>query len=152
MNSQLKEKLLKECIRKQLLLIQDFNNRLNDLKETERNFNDEELDGGQLAQKVQADTEVLILNSQLEFAEKELNILNSLINQVKNCSQVEKGSLVVTDKARFLVCVSIEQFNVDGIDYIGLSTESPIFNSMKGLKKGDAFSFKNQTYLIQEVV
>lgn len=148
----LKEKLLAECIKKQKSIIHDFNLRLLELKENEDNATEEEMDGSRQGQKAQADSELSLLNNQLEFASKELALLENLQTKIRNPADVvETGAVVITDKLTFFVSVSIEQFSVDGQGYVGLSVQSPLFQLMKGKREGETFTYNKINYLINEV-
>lgn len=148
----LKNKLLTESIKRQQSLINDFNTRLADLKVSERIAIEEELDESRSSQKAQVDSEVMLLNSQLQFAKKEMDVLRSLTSTKSSLvDHADLGAVVVTDKGTFFVSSSIEQFKVDGKTYFGLSTQSPLFNVMKGKQKGDRFSLNNITYSIKEI-
>lgn len=148
----LKRKLLDECIRKHQSVIDDFNVRLNDLKESMKNANDEELDGGQIAQKMRMDAEALALINQRQFAVAEMELLQKLnFDNDALADQAELGAVVLTDKETFFVSSSIEQFDVDGKTYLGLSTHSPLFKAMEGKRKGDQFGYNKVVYTIEEL-
>lgn len=148
----LKEKLLTECIRKQKSIIHDFNLRLMELKEIEADAADEELDGSRQGQRAQADSELFLLTKQLDFAQREMEFLESLQSKVHSPAEViEAGAVVVTDKLTFFISVSIEQFTVDGKLYAGLSVYSPLFLAMRGKRTGETFTFNRITYLINEI-
>jgi hypothetical protein len=148
----IKQKLLTECIRKQQSVIDDFNTRLQDLKESEYTAAEDELDGSRQGQKAQADSELNMLVTQLEFANSEKELLEKLQADIHAYTDVaEIGAMVVTDKITFFVSASIEQFSVDERAYVGLSIHSPLFQVMKGKREGDTFSFNKVTYTIKEI-
>lgn len=64
----------------------------------------------------------------------------------KECTLVEPGAVVVTDKMTLYICVSIESFEVNGHALFGISTKTPIYASMRGLEKGKTFQFNETVY------
>ncbi len=148
----IKQKLLEECIRRQHSLMNDFKLRLHELKESEDDAADEELDGTRLGQQAQADSERTLLKTQLEFAANELEQLDHLKATADVVSHsAEPGAVVVTDALTFYISTSVEQFNVDGKTYVGLSVQSPLFQVMKGKRPGDTFAFNKTTYVINNI-
>ncbi len=148
----LKEKLLKACISKHQSVIDDFNARLHELNQSMQNINDEEIDGGQNAQKMRMDAEALALINQLQFANTEMGLLQKMnFENESRADQAKLGAVVATDKETFFVSSSIEQFNVNGKTYLGLSIHSPLFKAMAGKRKGDEFSYNNVAYTITEI-
>lgn len=99
------------------------------------------------------DEEMIEDNRQLE---PHLDYLNQALINIDNINEtavqneVSKGTIVITDSIRFFVGVSA-QFKVNQDDFIGISTEAPIFAVMKGKKEGETFSFNNKTYNIRQI-
>ena len=56
------------------------------------------------------------------------------------------GALVGFDGERYVVGVVAEAFECDGVTYEGLSSDSPIYASLKGLGLGDTFSFGSREH------
>lgn len=65
--------------------------------------------------------------------------------------RVERGTIVVIDGRNFVVAVSTSKFECDGITYLGISENSPIFRAMAGLKKGDSFELNGKNLVIDDV-
>ncbi|MEV0799497.1 hypothetical protein AB0I34_17515 [Kribbella sp. NPDC050281] len=59
---------------------------------------------------------------------------------------VAPGALVGFDGERYVVGVVAEAFECDGVTYEGLSSDSPIYASLKGLGLGDSFSFGSREH------
>ncbi len=70
-------------------------------------------------------------------------VLNSVSNTVK------LGSLVITNKARFYISVSLGEFFFQGDRFYAISAESPMAKIMLGKKVGDDFVLNN---IHQEIV
>ncbi len=64
---------------------------------------------------------------------------------------VGPGAVVSVNGRCMIVAVSKPQFNIDGRDFIGISTQAPIYASLKGKKSGDEFTFNNNKFTIEAV-
>lgn len=150
---ELKKKMLEESIKKHQTVINDFSTRISELKEEEENLEYESYNSmARRPYNEQVMPEVEAINRQLQFANEEMDLLYKLQNSedvMRN--EVNLGAAVETDKGTFFVSASIEQFNVDGEEMMGLSTKSPLFQAMSGKKKGDTFSHNDITYKIRDV-
>ncbi|CAN5226743.1 hypothetical protein BH09BAC1_BH09BAC1_05880 [soil metagenome] len=71
-------------------------------------------------------------------------------NQVN--STVKHGALVMTDKTNLLVGVSIGKVIVEGKTVFTISTDSPLYQAMEGKKKGETFSFRDQSQKVIDVI
>lgn len=92
------------------------------------------------------------LSDQLAFAEDEMKLLNDMTaHQKERHDYVQLGSVVVTDKDIFFVSASIERFDVNSVSMFGLSTKAPLYQAMKGKKKGDSFTYRDMIYTIKEI-
>lgn len=148
----LRKKLLDACTAKQLLLIDDFKERINALTESEGIGNEESFDNQDVAGNTVRVSEINTLNDLLQFANDELAILENLKKtQDVYRDRVVAGAIVVTNHHTFFISASIENFFVEGHVYIGISTNSPIFKKMEGKSKGDTFSFKELNYTIKDI-
>jgi len=82
---------------------------------------------------------------------------NAKIDAIENMDfaltdTVAPGALVSFGGRHFIIAVSTLRFDVDGVTYMGISTQSPIFKAMDGLKAGDSFTFNGQDIEIQDVL
>ncbi|WP_425045885.1 hypothetical protein [Primorskyibacter sp. S87] len=64
---------------------------------------------------------------------------------------VEPGAVVSFNGRSFIIAVSTVRFDVDGQTYMGISTQSPIYNAMKGLEEGASFAFNGREMTLDEV-
>ncbi len=148
----LKNKMLEACIKKQHSVLNDFKARIKTLMENEGLGNEEEYDNNQLANIAQGIVEANSLNDALDFANREMNqllYLKSIHDDVHE--KAEFGAVVVTDIATFFISTSIEQFELEGETFIGLSIYSPLFLKMKGKRKGETFFYNGVTYQIDDI-
>ncbi|SFT97628.1 hypothetical protein [Sedimentitalea nanhaiensis] len=65
---------------------------------------------------------------------------------------VRPGAVVSFNNRHFVVVVSTARFDCDGITYMGISTQSPIYKAIDGLQAGDAFSFNGREMTLDEVL
>jgi transcription elongation GreA/GreB family factor len=88
--------------------------------------------------------------SQLNTAQNELEVLERIpandITQV-----IESGAVVRTDNQNFYVAISLAKVELDGQVYFPISTSSPIFQAMVGLKQGATFQFRDRKFTVKEV-
>ncbi len=148
----LKNKMLEACIKKQQSVLNDFKARIKTLMENEGLGNEEEYDNSQLANIAQGIVEANALNDALDFANREMNqllYLKSIHDDIHE--KAEFGAVVVTDIATFFISTSIEQFDLDGETFIGLSIYSPLFLKMKGKRKGETFFYNGVTHQIDDI-
>ncbi|MHA6697112.1 hypothetical protein [Chryseobacterium sp. A321] len=65
--------------------------------------------------------------------------------------RIQRGSLVITNKARFYISVSLGEIFFDGDRYYAISIESPMAQILLGKKKGEQFKLNNITQRIEEI-
>lgn len=130
----------------------DFEGRMRDLQETETGGGNEQSDLTTTAFDNEAKELFSKFEDQLKFAQNELAILKGLPNPSKMSDEVEVGAVVMTDKINFLIAVSVENFDVEGKTFIGISTKAPIYKAMAEKKTGETFSFNGNDYKILDVI
>lgn len=146
--------MLEECINAQQAVINDFDKRVWELKEEEALQENESYSLSKRSFDEQMMTEAASISKQLQFANEEMELLYKMQNQdghLISHDAAELGAAVETDNGTFFVSVSIEHFSVDGKDFIGLSTKSPLFLRMKGKRKGESFAFNDTIYTIRDI-
>ncbi|QIY92552.1 hypothetical protein [Chryseobacterium gallinarum] len=89
--------------------------------------------------------------------QRQLGALNDLkrnMAKVLNTAtdRVQLGSLVITNKARFYISVSLGEFFFEGDRFYAISPESPMAKKMMGMKPGAAFTLNNIHQEIVEVL
>jgi len=73
------------------------------------------------------------------------------INPAAVFQQVGQGALVVTDKQIFLIAGSLGKMTFDGHDIFVISNQSPIYDAIAGLKKGDTYDFRGMKCKVLDV-
>ncbi|MBW7676048.1 hypothetical protein [Chryseobacterium chendengshani] len=66
--------------------------------------------------------------------------------------RVQLGSLVITNKARFYISVSLGEFFFEGNRFYAISSESPMAKKMMGMTSGEEFTLNNIHQQIIEVL
>jgi transcription elongation GreA/GreB family factor len=80
--------------------------------------------------------------------------LKNALDQIRidNPSQsVQPGSLVATDREEFFIAISLGKVTLHDRTYLVISSASPLGKNLLGLRVGDAMTFKDHTYVIQEL-
>ncbi|MCU7617982.1 hypothetical protein NZ698_12300 [Chryseobacterium sp. PBS4-4] len=67
-------------------------------------------------------------------------------------SRVQLGSLVITNKARFYISVSLGEFFFEGDRFYAISSESPMAKKMMGMQSGEEFTLNKIHQKIVEVL
>ena len=111
----------------------------------------EDLDNKQYESKSEETmAEMNFLSKNIEILEKEI----SAIEQVELDSvhkEVDFGSLVQTSLGNLMVCTAQEEFEVNGVKFVGVSMRSPVFIAMKGLKAGSSFDVNGATHKVLDL-
>ncbi|MDC8098860.1 hypothetical protein [Chryseobacterium rhizosphaerae] len=89
--------------------------------------------------------------------QRQLGALNDLkrnMAKVLNTStdRAQLGSLVITNKARFYISVSLGEFFFEGDRFYAISPESPMAKKIMGMKAGDEFVLNEIHQKIVEVL
>lgn len=84
-----------------------------------------------------------------EAMDQKTNLDN--INIFINSAQITKGSLVKTNKGYLFVSIALGKINLDGIQVIALSPQSPLGYRLMGLKENDNAEVNGTSYFIEKV-
>lgn len=143
-----KKAILKGCLLKQELQIQDFEKEISDLKSE---IYDHDVIPSQGGVNTTERQEVLArYESELEFLKSELAHLEGI--DIKRIHEkAEDGAVVVTVQKIFFIAVSTEEVDVNGAGVFGISTKAPLFLQMKGKMKGEEFQFNHQKFKILDI-
>ena len=97
------------------------------------------------------------LMRQIELYAKQLDkakiVINTLlkIDTEKKTNEVEFGVLVITNKQNLFVSAGLGKVEVDGEVYYAISPLVPIFNALKGKRKGEEVDFNGITFFIEDI-
>ncbi len=62
---------------------------------------------------------------------------------------VEEGAVVKFNGRHFVIAVSTSKFVCEDESFMGISTDAPIYQAMKGLTAGEEFTFGDRQYQIE---
>ena len=133
------------------IVVNDFQERIDDLKAVTIN-NDDAESASQSEARRDSDIELMdTLADQLDFSVKELETMKSMDLNGADHDKVTFGSVVHTDNRNFFIGVSIDNFEVEGRDYVGISPRAPLYKELEGSKVGDKVTFNGMSYKVEEV-
>ena len=97
------------------------------------------------------------IQDEIYHLDKQMANLKSMQQQMKKVlsidSEVAKlGSLVITNKARFYISVSLGEFFYNGDRFYAISPESPMAKKIIGMKAGEEFTLNRIHQKIEEVL
>lgn len=98
------------------------------------------------------------LREQAQLSRREVEKHEALIQQLRNIniesgnSEVGMGSLVYTNHGNFLIAHAARPIEIDGVDYMLIGTEAPIYSEMVGKTEGTKFTFRGINYIIESVL
>ena len=148
---ELKNKIHERGKEKVRHVVNDFSERINDLKAVTVN-NDNAESASQSEARRDSDIELMdTLADQLDFSTRELETLEGMELNGSTHELVTFGSVVHTDRKNFFVGVSIDDYEVEGKEYFGISPRAPLYGVLEGAKAGDRVSFNGVDYKIEEV-
>ena len=99
-------------------------------------------------QEIASDMQVLLEESD-EQARADAEAAKELDFSPKDA--VGPGAIVGLDGQRYVVGVVVDEVEVDGQSYAGLSTDSPLYEAVEGLKAGDEYTFRDQKSTVEFV-
>ena len=110
---------------------------------------------GSLEEKFESFREQLIRDRDM-FARKLAEHITGIdtlrqIDTNRKFSSVQLGSVVITDKQKLFIAISLGEVKVGKESYFAISKQSPLFQQMDGKKAGESFEFRGVQQSIKEV-
>ena len=68
-----------------------------------------------------------------------------------NHKSVEFGSVVITNNQNVFVSIGAGKISIENKNYYAISLQLPMFQAMKGVKKGDEFEIRDNKLKLREV-
>ncbi|MDO1450540.1 hypothetical protein Q0590_29965 [Rhodocytophaga aerolata] len=146
----LKKRILEESRNNQQLLRDDLRGSGQERVESVNQNDDDDFTDHFESTREEVMEEVNLVAPQADAAQAQLQLLDRMEVEALH-EQVKVGSVVLTDQQNFFVSTSLPVFEVEGKQYLGVSTDSPIYHAMKDKKKGDSFTLNDVQYHIKEV-
>ena len=106
-------------------------------------------DQGQRSQQEQSAVEAQGFEEQSHLHQKHRDVLEAL--PFGRTTVVEPGAVVKVNDRYFVIAVPTQVISIDGIDIIGISVESPLYEVMAGLRAGETFEFQQKTFVVTDV-
>jgi hypothetical protein len=106
-------------------------------------------DQGQRSQQEQSAVEAQRFEEQSHLHQKHRDVIEAL--SFGSTAVVEPGAVVNVNDRYFVVAVPTPVMSIDGVDIIGISIESPLYEAMAGLRAGDTFEFRQKTFVVTDV-
>ena len=106
-------------------------------------------DQGQRSQQEQSAVEAQRFEEQSHLHQKHRDVLEAL--PFGRTAVVEPGAVVKVNDRYFAIAVPTQVISIDGIDIIGISVESPLYEVMAGLRAGETFEFQQKTFVVTDV-
>ena len=144
----LKSKIINKCIKIQEQKIAIDENAINDMQQVAKEYEKPTDIYDSFITQEQTKKELLI--NQFAKSINDFQILKKINKNIKY-SKVDFGALVITNKSKLFISTGIGKINVDNNVYYAISQKSPLFESMKNLKKGDNFNFNDNSFEIIDI-
>ena len=87
---------------------------------------------------------------QLAELQKQIEILSRIDTNHKH-ERVALGSIIKTTKANYFISVSLGEIVINKEAFYAISSATPIAKLILSREVGDSFSFRNTTFVIQDV-
>lgn len=146
-----KELIFSEMLKIQQALVQHVETSLG-ITEANTQLDEEAGFGGEAEARREASMEILEAEApHYEQNVRDLRLLQNMVAQIEEATQIAPGTVVMTDSLNFVIGVSMSAFNVENKPYIGISTHAPIYASLVDKQIGDTVHLGKQTYLIEDI-
>ena len=81
--------------------------------------------------------------------------LRNALDQIRignSAGSVQAGSLVITDRGSFFIAISLGKVTLQNQTCFVIAPSSPLGLQLMGSKVGDTVVFKDQTYVVQDLI
>jgi len=137
-------------------IIEEQEKVISNLQETISNYEnaadideDSTIDTDDLSQQAQSKDMQMRFESLLKDAKNDLIYLKNII--AEQHTQIEKGSIVETDKNILFIGISVPKFRFQDNEVISFSDEAPVFEDIKDKKQGDDMKIGNLSLKIRTI-
>ena len=146
-----KKRVLEKARSRVQITIDELKERINDLHAV--TIGDDNAESASQTESTHgSDVELMNqLSEQLDHLQKELDRLEA-IDPAERSDQAQYGSIVFTDKRNFLIAASLEEFEVDGKPFLGVTPKAPLIQKLLGKKAGERLEFNGIRYVIKNII
>lgn len=146
---ELKVKIYQRCIEKQKELLENSRSAMDDAQKAANEY------GPPKDRYDSFRTQLLrkrdLYAEQYEKALKEYRHLEVLNPETEN-NLVEVNTLVITNKQRLYVSIGLGKIELPEGDFFVVSPLAPIFQALRGKRKGESINFNGQKIEVKEVI
>ena len=145
-----KQELFYKCLDRVNGQIEKYQNEMDQIRESMEN-NDAHTDYDE------DDTKGQLLNDFEKYAEyldnsRQMKEKLSRIDKEHYTEEIDFGSVVETSENYYFISAALGKIIMDdGSTIYAISTDAPIYKEMKGMKKGDSFTFNEKEHKILNV-
>lgn len=144
----IKEHLLTECKRIIKVTIDNAKEIVDEAQQDAQEYqSNDALDGYRSQMLSKRD----IFADQLNKALEEFVVLEK-VDATRKSDEVGFGAVVITDSQKLFIAVGAGKIVHDKETYYAISPKVPIFQAIKGLKKGDTYMFQGRKGKIHEIL
>ena len=122
---------------------------LNDYESASNMDEGDTMDPEDFSQQAEFKEMQMRMQIQLDQVHAQLERLDELAD--KKVNAVEAGAIIETQQNMIFIGVSFPTIALDGKELLGITTETPIYASLKGKAKGDSFKLGKEEYTIQAI-
>ncbi len=127
----------------------ELNQALNDYESASNIDEGDTLDPEDFSQQSEFKEMQMRMQVQLDQVNGQLSRLQEL--GTKKTNTVEAGAIVETSHHLIFVGVAFPAIHVGGKELLGITTESPIYASLRGKTEGDSISLGKEEYIITAI-
>jgi len=147
---QFKESIYTACVLAINIKIKALENNLHELSESAASDNKSSAGDKHETARAMVQLEQEKISRQLDKVLAQQVILQKIDYSLKS-EQIIKGSLIKTNKGYLFLSIALGKINVEGIDVIILSPQSPLGIKLIGLKVKSSVTINAVTYIIEEI-
>ncbi|MEM7574486.1 MAG: hypothetical protein AAF433_16400 [Bacteroidota bacterium] len=81
----------------------------------------------------------------LESLQEQVDLLANL-DQIEPTEEIQLGDIIETNMGNFFVGVPAMEFTIEGKQYRGISTDSPLYHALQGKHQGDKVEVNGHSY------
>ena len=129
--------------------LHELNHALNDYEAASNLDEGDTMDPEDLSQQTEYKEMQMRMRVQIDQTKAQIDRLKELSG--KSTTTAENGAIVVTRKNEIFIGVSFATLHIDGKEVVGITTESPVYASLRGKSKGDTFKLGKEEYTIEAI-
>ncbi|MEZ4886014.1 MAG: hypothetical protein R3E32_14865 [Chitinophagales bacterium] len=146
----IKEKLYQACETHITERISHISNRLESIKESIRNETKSSVGDKHETGRVMMQLEAENTKAQFASALQTKSVLASIDGSITSTT-VQKGSLVITNQAKYYIAIGIGKVLIDNTIYYCISQDAPIAVRLLGKSVGDEIEFTGRKITLKEI-